>query len=345
MNMLMIGAGVLLLCQLVSMIMVLRASSERPDLVGLGRIMPVVISLIPVFGPFLAGRATGAGIRPVFPSLIGTVVLVGTLLVGPKGGPPKPQTQASAAGQAAEGQAAEGAAEGQPAEGATDGQPAEGGAEAQPAADAAATQPTEDAASPEAVPTPAPTAEQPPVEQPEAAPAETTPPADTLTAEAPPDELLVSVAPTDEATLAAEAAALASYQPVRPLIGGRQVLAEAQLRLPGQHGLQSEYEYVFDGPTAKGLRFARLQIGVSVTRPPHSAGPRQLYLGGRLLSYDHRVIDRFYPVGVNGSSLEVGRRFYLRTLRGYYEAEFRVAELKLTDDGQVEAAAFDVRIR
>lgn len=64
---------ILILAQFWAAVLVLRATAYRPDLVGLARIMPVLIALVPIAGPFIAARATDAGARPTVISIVGVV--------------------------------------------------------------------------------------------------------------------------------------------------------------------------------------------------------------------------------------------------------------------------------
>jgi len=105
----MIGIGVLALMQLFAAIQVMRAASERPDLTGLGRLIPVLLTLlIPVLGPLIGGRATDAGTRPMLFSLIGTVVCGAmVLLTTPPAAAPAPLQAAAPAPDATAGQPAQ----------------------------------------------------------------------------------------------------------------------------------------------------------------------------------------------------------------------------------------------
>ncbi|NUP99529.1 MAG: hypothetical protein HUU35_06710, partial [Armatimonadetes bacterium] len=68
----MAAVAVVAVFQLLSAMRVMRATAERPDLTGLSRFVPILLALfVPVIGPFIAGRATDAGIRPTLLSAVG----------------------------------------------------------------------------------------------------------------------------------------------------------------------------------------------------------------------------------------------------------------------------------
>jgi|GEM_PF-5959847 len=71
-----VALGILLLAQIMAAIMVLRATKYRPDLVGLGQVLPVIIALIPIMGSYVAARSVDAGMRPVAVSVIGVVASI-----------------------------------------------------------------------------------------------------------------------------------------------------------------------------------------------------------------------------------------------------------------------------
>ncbi len=351
----MIGIGVLALMQLFAAIQVMRAASERPDLTGLGRLIPVLLTLlIPVLGPLIGGRATDAGTRPMLFSLIGTVVCGAmVLLTTPPAAAPAPLQAAAPAPDATAGQpaqpapdaaapaeqpqpAAAPAQEPQPAAPAEQPQPAAPAEQPQPAAPAEQPQP---AAAPAQEPQPAAPAEQPqpaaPAEQPQPAAAPAEKPAQPILA-ATPAAALAAGPLTDQAKPGQPNAAAV---PVAELMV-RPVRSEGQILItPTESGGTLTHHLA-----RSAMNNTRLEFAAAYVAPPNSYAAPQLYLGGKVWYFNEKV-DQFPPYPLADGEVVDGQTVQIPSVGGNFLAEVQFSGVEPGPDGHILKATLDVRIR
>ena len=351
-TMLLIGVGVLCVAQLVAAITVMRAAAEREDLEGMSRLMPVFLTLIiPIFGPFIGGRATGAGMRPMLISLVGTLIFGGLYLAGPGAGMAKPQQMA----QQPPGQPAQPAA-GQPAQPAA-GQPAQPAeAPGQPAAKPA--QQPKPAAQPAAKPAPQPEPTPQPAAKPAAATAEMAPQPKPAAEMSPAPAANVSITPgTAMAETPGDPAAMAVPQPAGKPVSERlpsDAMMSRRVQVTGQILLSpTESGGVMEAQLAAS-RYTniRLTFAASYTTPPRGyVGPlamggtaQQLYLGGKVWYFD-TLADYFPPYPLSDAEVTDGQTVLMASARGNYLAEVKFTGVQTNDEGHVIGAALDVNVR
>ncbi|MCC7490998.1 MAG: hypothetical protein IT204_01545 [Fimbriimonadaceae bacterium] len=374
--------GVLAVFQLFAAIRVMKAAAES-GLTGMGRLMPAVLTLcIPVLGPLVGGRSSGAGMRPVTFSIFGCALAATIyLLLGPQPGA-RPRVQM--AGQTGKSGEAATTADAKAAEAkagdakAGDAKAADGPA-ATPAAETkvaeAPVKSAEPAAAPEAA-KPAPPVARPapqPVSKPTPAPAP-----QPLATTAPvlpenPRQPVPTVAPGGGLLQPR----LPGLPLGRPLPAGRRVpsgpgAALTALTAAGdlqataaptaatvaslmQRRVQVEGQLLLPGQRGAGsyleqhlsetpVNNTRLVFAASYSAPPRSFVAPQLYLGGKVY-YFNDIVDYFPAYGMPATSVTTGQSVSLISAYGNFLAEVRFTEVSKDDAGEITSAALDVRIR
>ena len=305
---------------------VMRGLRDRDDLVGLGRMMPVIISFVPIVGPLVAGRTVGVGLRPTVFSMMGLVLAIGLYFTkNPvKAAATRTVPQASAPADAtgkAEPAKAEGETKLADAKGADAKAPA-----AAKAADAKAPEPAKAVEPPAPVPAPtvpatpaaAPSGPLLPAQRPVAAPPPAVPPRP-------------AVSPFN---VPAQPAA-----PAEPLPAASGLLAEGRLAVSTAAGDSIE-QYVGLGGS---VYFAAV-----IAAPPGASGNgiRRLYLGGGVRNYNQQLVDRFAATPVDDSEVVPGHVFTLPSRRGGHSVLVRIDSVRKDPrNGEVQSADLEVQIR
>lgn len=363
---LMAGVVVLALMQLFAAVQVMRAASERPDLTGLARFIPVLLALfVPVLGPLIGARATDAGMRPMIFSVVGTVVCLVAVMMGttpPQGGPRPVPVATNAPGQPPADAGQTPPAEAGANQPAPETNPADTPAPApKPQAKPAPKPEAKPAPEPEAKPAPEPEAKPAPKPEakPEARPAAapqatpTTPEAAPVTPEATTTPTASTFGPavvTGQGPVAVPQPELASLAPGETPPAVKPVpLAELQARAVQTTGQivitpSRSTGTLVDHPQRSWYNNTRIEFAGGYLSPPGISGEPRFTLGGRVWLFNNKV-DFFWPVTLADGDIVDGRSLQIPSAFGQYLAEVHFSGVEPAPDGHILKATVDVRIR